>query len=183
MAKKNQAEEIMNAAIKLITNNGYSNVSLRDIANEAGVALSQLNYYYKNKEGMFAAVIKEIAAKNLKYIENALKSGESAKEKFDNLLRFFEETIEKAPENLRLLVDLTSMALWSDTFKKLLNSFYEEVAKLIETHVSSELNSKHSSIDIAKTIFASIYGIAMQSLMNPFNKKVSLNHLEVIVNT
>jgi AcrR family transcriptional regulator len=50
-----QAERIFNAAFKCISTKGYANVSLRDIANEAGVVLSQLNYY-KNKEGLFKKV-------------------------------------------------------------------------------------------------------------------------------
>ena len=34
---------------------GYANVSMRDIARQAGVAISQIAYHYKNKEGLFIA--------------------------------------------------------------------------------------------------------------------------------
>lgn len=63
--KLNQSEKILLAAFKCISSKGYANVSLRDIADEAGVVLSQLNYYYKNKEGLFTEVVKMMIGKYL----------------------------------------------------------------------------------------------------------------------
>ncbi len=181
VTKVKPSEKIIDAAIKLIKRKGYSEVSLRDIANEANVALSQLNYYYKNKEGMFSAVIERITKSNITRIKDVISKGANSKECLQNLLNFLEDTIERTPESLRIIVDLTSMALWSDKFRGLLNSFYDDVASLIEVHVTSKSAVKYSSDDLSKTIFASIYGIAMQSVLNPLQEKVSLDHLNVIV--
>jgi AcrR family transcriptional regulator len=60
-----QAQKILNAAFKCISERGYANVSLRDIADEAGVVLSQLNYYFKNKEGLFKEIVKTLARQYL----------------------------------------------------------------------------------------------------------------------
>lgn len=63
--KFTQSQKILDTAFKCISERGYANVSLRDIANEAGVVLSQLHYYYKNKEGLFTEVIKVMGKKNI----------------------------------------------------------------------------------------------------------------------
>lgn len=76
-----QAQRILNAAFKCILSKGYANVSLRDIAEEAGVALSQLNYYYNNKEGLLVEVVRMLAKKYLHEIEDNLKKGELPDEK------------------------------------------------------------------------------------------------------
>jgi len=55
--RQSQSEKILSAAYGCISTRGYANVSLRDIADEAGVALSQLHYYYKSKEGLFKEVV------------------------------------------------------------------------------------------------------------------------------
>jgi len=51
--EQTQSGKILLAAYSCISTSGYANVSMRNIADEAGVVLSQLNYYYKNKEGLF----------------------------------------------------------------------------------------------------------------------------------
>src|SRR5664280_204353 len=39
---------------------GWGAVTLREIAEESGVALSQLSYYFGNKDGLFAAVLERM---------------------------------------------------------------------------------------------------------------------------
>ena len=85
MEKANQSQKILLAAFECISSKGYANVSLRDIADEAGVVLSQLNYYYKNKEGLFTEVINMMMQKYLQEVESHLSKGTTAKEKILSL--------------------------------------------------------------------------------------------------
>ena len=48
----NQSKKILLTAFECISSKGYANTSMRDIADAAEVALSQLNYHYKNKEDL-----------------------------------------------------------------------------------------------------------------------------------
>ena len=58
--EKDTSKRILEAALNLISQNGYAQVSMRDIAQEAGVAISQISYHYKNKEGLFIALIRQL---------------------------------------------------------------------------------------------------------------------------
>ncbi|MBS3973119.1 MAG: helix-turn-helix transcriptional regulator, partial [Erysipelotrichia bacterium] len=63
--QQSQPEKILIAAFEVISSKGYANVSTRDIADKAGVVLSQLNYYFKNKEGLFKEVVRMMVDKYL----------------------------------------------------------------------------------------------------------------------
>src|ERR1700733_7923866 len=52
-------EKIKIAAKKLFTHKGYAATRTRDIAKEAGINLSLLNYYFRSKKKLFELVMKE----------------------------------------------------------------------------------------------------------------------------
>ena len=166
----NQAQKILNAAFKCISERGYANVSLRDIADEAGVVLSQLNYYYKNKEGLFTEIIKKLAQQYLNEIEDNLKKGKSEKERIAGLIRYFQEVLRKKPELFKLLFDLTSMALWSASLKELLNNLFKSIAGLIEKYIMIDFSGrekfKHTStITLSRMILGTLFGTSVQVML------------------
>jgi AcrR family transcriptional regulator len=52
-------EKIKAAAKKLFTQKGFAATKTRDIAEEAGINLALLNYYFRSKEKLFEMVMKE----------------------------------------------------------------------------------------------------------------------------
>lgn len=52
-------EKIIDAARKLFTQNGFSATRTRDIAEEAGINLALLNYYFRSKQNLFRIIIEE----------------------------------------------------------------------------------------------------------------------------
>lgn len=51
-------EKILEAASKIFTEKGFSGTRTRDIAEEAGINLALLNYYFRSKEKLFEQVMK-----------------------------------------------------------------------------------------------------------------------------
>lgn len=164
----NQAQKILNAAFKCISARGYANVSLRDIADEAGVVLSQLNYYYKNKEGLFIEIVKTLARQYLNEIEDNLKKGKSEKERITYLIKYFQEMLRKNPELFKLLFDLTSMALWSASLKELLNDLFNSLAGLIEKYIVNDFSDKEkfkSPITLSRMMLGTLFGTSIQVIL------------------
>ncbi len=52
-------QKIKEAAVIVFTKKGYGNARTRDIAEEAGINLALLNYYFRSKEKLFAIVMTE----------------------------------------------------------------------------------------------------------------------------
>jgi len=169
--KKGQSQKILASAINFISQHGYANVSLRDIAQDAGVVLSQLNYYFINKEGLFVEVIKSVMKKYLVEIEESLQRGSTAKERISNLSSYFSGMLKDNPRTFRLLFDLSNMAMWSATFRDLLNSLFDDLSRMIEKHVlplcdkDSRLQSYSPNV-IARMLFGAMFGVSIQVLLN-----------------
>lgn len=166
-----QSRKILDAAFKLISSKGYANVSLRDIADEAGVVLSQLNYYYKNKEGLFVEVIKMLSQQYMEEIEDALKKGKSASENLSYLIKYFEELLKNKAEIFKLLFDMTSMSLWYDSLGKYLNRLFKDLNHLIENyifnnHPNHEKFKGHSAADLSRIVLGAMFGTAIQVILD-----------------
>jgi AcrR family transcriptional regulator len=52
-------QKIKEAAVVVFTKKGYGNARTRDIAEEAGINLALLNYYFRSKEKLFGIVMME----------------------------------------------------------------------------------------------------------------------------
>jgi AcrR family transcriptional regulator len=185
--KLTQSQKILTAAFNCISTKGYANVSLRDIADEAGVVLSQLNYYYKNKEGLFTEVIKTAIQMYLQEIENNLQKGTTIKEKMSFLTKYFRKMLIETPELFRLLYDFIGMSMWSDSFSKLLRQLFQDLSDLIEKNIlmNISINGKfmgYSPKIIARMIIGALFGITIQSILDPEKETLSdaLNLIPVV---
>lgn len=168
--KKNTSERILVTAFECLSTRGYANVSMRDITDEAGVALSQLTYYYKNKEKLFTEVINMMTNQYLNEIETILKSTADTKGKLAFLVSYFKELIVDKPELLRLFIDFTAQALWVPSFRKQLDSLFNAITEIIERNLSIDTIGNESLLDyspkcIAKLVFGALFGTSIQIIL------------------
>ena len=182
-----QSQLIINAAYKHISQRGYANVSLREIADEAGVVLSQLSYYYKNKEGLLIEVVRMTARQYMVEIEEILKVGTGSQEKMSDLVKYFQNMLITNPNLFRLLFDLTNMSMWSNTLRNILNELFDDLADLIVKYVLVDNTALakigyRSTKTLAQVIFGSLFGTSIQILLNPDDKDLykAMNLVEFI---
>ncbi|GHV31410.1 AcrR family transcriptional regulator [Spirochaetia bacterium] len=166
-----QAQRIIDAAFKCISSKGYANISLREIADEAGVVLSQLNYYYKNKEGLFTEVIKILGHQYLSEIEDVFRRGKPGKENLSALSEYFKEILKSKPELFILLFDFSSMALWSDATREVLDSFFDDMSNLIEKYILDGASGKSIFKDkphraVSRILSGAIFGTSIQVVLS-----------------
>lgn len=187
--KSSQSQKILQTAFQCLSTRGYANVSMRDIADEAGVALSQLNYYYKNKEGLFTEVVKMMMHQYLHEVEEKLKSTKNTKEKIASLVKYFNELIRKNPELLRLFIDFTAQSLWLPSFRRQLKNLFADLSEMIEksilagTVINKNLR-EYSSRSVAKLVLGALYGTSIQIMLDSDEDKAfdSLNLIGMILN-
>jgi len=86
-AKDSSTEgKIIEAARKVFTRKGYAATRTRDIAEEAGINLALLNYYYRSKEKLFGIVIEEKFKEFFGVIANTLHNDQTTLQEKVNLL-------------------------------------------------------------------------------------------------
>lgn len=172
--KENTSQKILSTALECLSVKGYANVSMRDIANEAGVALSQLTYHYKSKEGLFTEVVNQMINKYLREIESKLSNEYSPEKNFSTLVLYFKDLIRKKPEQLKLFFDFSSQALWNPLFAEQLNRLFGNIVDLIEKEILTEYMKSgkgkrffgYSAGSVAKLIIGAIYGASLQIVLD-----------------
>jgi AcrR family transcriptional regulator len=110
---------LLEAAKKVLRQNGYSGLSTRDVAEAAGVPLSQIHYHFGSKQGMVLALFEYLNAQLLDR-QNALFGDTALKlsEQWDRACGYLDDDI--ASGYVRILQELIA-ASWSDA----------EVAKVV----------------------------------------------------
>ncbi|MEG1911286.1 MAG: helix-turn-helix domain-containing protein [Cloacibacillus sp.] len=188
LSKKDEpdtAAKILSAAVTLISQAGYANVSMRDIAKRAGVALSHLNYYYENKEGLFLAVIKNVKESYLKELTLRLSAPSPEEKNNSFLFAHAKESMRNTTYIFRLLLDLSNLALWSEPFRKEFNSLIDDVAEVLAAYESSDMReaskqTAHRLRQKARFFLAINLGISAQYLADAENRDDTLEIFDFI---
>src|SRR6516165_1071960 len=111
--------ELLEAAKKMLRQKGYSGLSTRDVAAQAGVPLSQISYHFGSKQGLILALFEYLNAQLLDR-QNALFGNPELKlsEQWDQACAYLDDDI--ASGYVRVLQELIA-ASWTDA----------EVAKVV----------------------------------------------------
>ena len=76
MKRKQKREDIISTAEKLFFSNGYDDVSMNDIARDAGMSKATLYLYFDNKDSLFFAVVLRGAKIMKSLIEKEIESAD-----------------------------------------------------------------------------------------------------------
>jgi AcrR family transcriptional regulator len=112
-------EKIKEAARKVFMQKGYSATRTRDIAEEAGINLALLNYYFRSKEKLFHQVMQEKLQQFFGILLKIINDSSTKLEtKIDLIVSNYIDVLSENPE-LPLFV-LSEMKGHPDTIKKIL---------------------------------------------------------------
>lgn len=171
----NPAQKILEAAYECLSTRGYANVTMRNIADEAGVALSQLTYYYKSKEKLFTEVISKMASQYIREIETMMSTTVDLNEKIVSLTQYFKEMLSDKQKLLKLFIDFAAQALWIPSFREQVDSLFDSLTELIERFILDDSQAhqsmpNYSSKAIAKLILGALFGTSVQTLLSADKK-------------
>jgi len=169
--EKSQEEKILDAAYNVIAREGYAQTSLRQIAEEAQVALSQISYHFQNKEGLLLAVGRRVAGRYSEFVQE-LQPDMTPWEKGECFLRLYQEILTKEPELFRVLYDLVGLALRSEPLREQVREIFQVIINLFATEVFTgdlleELGYTYSPEVLSGLFLGGIFGIAVQILLEP----------------
>jgi AcrR family transcriptional regulator len=92
-------EKIIEAARKVFTQKGYSAARTRDIAEEAGLNLALLNYYFRSKEKLFDIIMLETLQQFMNGMKSLLSTeNTSVEEKITTIVSNYIDMLTKQPD-------------------------------------------------------------------------------------
>ena len=155
---------ILEAAFHVLGRQGYENTSIKDIAEEAGVAQGLVHYHYKSKQQLVLAVLEFVCQK----VELGAVEGEAG------ALQAFEHTkrmLREARATHALYVQLIGVSLHDAVigpgvrdFIRTDRSHVEDIARQVLAERGVDPSPARG---IAGVVWAAILGIMIQSLVDP----------------
>ena len=162
--KPDTREKILQAAFTVLSRQGYENASIKDIAEEAGVAQGLVHYHYKSKQQLVLSVFEFVCRK----VELGTVEGEAG------ALRAFAEakdTLKERREANSLYVQLIGIGLHDALvgagvrdFMRLERVHIEDLARQV---LAERGQSSSAARGIAGVVWAAVLGIMIQYLVDP----------------
>jgi len=157
--KQDVEKKIIDAARELFYQNGFTGVTVRDIANKAEVNLALLHYYFRTKDKIFEIVFREAFALLFRKLNSALLSNVDLFEKIKLIISSYVTTAAKYPplasfilHELSVNADLVWKIIDSSEKKKEVNtnydSFFQEIIEAGQNGVIRLVDPKILFIDI-----------------------------------
>lgn len=130
---------IVDAAVKVIAQNGYHSSQVSKIAKEAGVADGTIYLYFKNKEDILVSVFENKMGQFINQIAEAIKEKKDANEKLRTLIYMH---FSQLSEN-RYLAIVTQLELRQSnlTLRREINAVLKPYLKVIDSIVSEGMEA------------------------------------------
>jgi TetR/AcrR family transcriptional regulator len=167
--------KIKEAAIRIFTAKGFNGCTSREIAQEAGINVALLNYYFKSKGQLFDIVIASVLNDFTFSLIDVLKSNMSLINKARILIEKEYDFLSKHPEIPSFIIN--------ELGKKDKNYFecLDIVNELIETKIFQEVIEAQACGEMRKVDLVSLMLLIMSNCHFPFMAKPmikTINSLE-----
>lgn len=176
--RENSRDKILEAAFRLLSKKGYANVSMRDIAAEAQVALGLLTYHFRTKENLFTALASKLVSSCFDDVVREMKNGNNEEERMYLLSDYFQKILIERPDVMKIFLDFSIQAMWNRSFRFQVTYLFNKLAELIRDDILSKKPSEDSPVlgkygaeAVSKVILGSLYGTAFQVLLAGKSKK------------
>jgi AcrR family transcriptional regulator len=172
--------QILATSEKLFASKGYEGTSIRDIAEEAGINIAMISYYFGSKEKLMETIFKERTQQVVLRLESLLKN--EALSPFDKVWAIVDEYVEKVMQKQHFnRIMLVEQILGKSTeITALIQQQKRQYALLIEKIIRDGQKKKifKKNIDVV-LLLNTMTGITMQTLINKDYYKL-YNNLETI---
>ena len=176
--RENSRDKILEAAFRLLSKKGYANVSMRDIAAEAQVALGLLTYHFRTKENLFTALASKLVSTCFDDVVREMERGRNEEERMHLLSEYFKKILVERPDVMKIFLDFSIQAMWNRSFRFQVTYLFNKLAELIRDDVLSKKPSEDSPVlgkygaeAVSKVILGSLYGTAFQCLLAGKSRK------------
>ncbi len=100
----NARDKVIATALELFTRKGYFNTSMRDITRESAVSTGSIYHYFKDKEGVAAALYQGLIDRMREELELIMHSHETAHDQCRAVISLLFEITEAEPEVMTFML-------------------------------------------------------------------------------
>ncbi|MHB0978976.1 MAG: TetR/AcrR family transcriptional regulator [Thermoleophilia bacterium] len=134
-------EEIVDAALRLVLDMGYNQVTLADIAGRVGVSKGLISYYFPRKEDVFLAVLELIVSRLSHDFEGFCQADASSPEKVMMIFNNLFGNEKRARRYYTVVIDYMAQAIRTPQVQEytqdIYNSYRTYMERIVEDGVKS----------------------------------------------
>ncbi|MEV6575401.1 TetR/AcrR family transcriptional regulator [Streptomyces sp. NPDC051577] len=141
---KQRRTALLDAAERVLSSSGGSQLTLRAVAEEAGVRLGHLQYYFPARTDLLSALLDRVLASSLERVTAltvAPTHGSGYEARLDNLLSDHED-----PRLVRLFTEVWSLAAHDEEAAAAVRAFYDQYV----THVAVFIEDQAPGLSAAE---------------------------------
>ncbi len=170
--------QILNSAEKLFSCKGYDGASVRDIAEEAGVNIAMISYYFGSKEKLMQAIFESRTSQLTEKIEGLLKNeGLTPLQKLEIVVDDYVDRIISKERFYKLMI-CEQMMEKNTVVTELLNALKKKNTELLGKLLKDGEQKKAFKPGIDPVmLFNTMIGTVLQTFINKDHYKIQ-NHLE-----
>jgi AcrR family transcriptional regulator len=150
-------KKIIAAGLEVMSNKGYNDTTLDDIANHVGVSKTTLYLYFKNKEELIVEIIRNVH-ENIQTKADVIFRNESDLDGYTHLLDLF---LEYDMNRIGLNFDILALAARNETIRKI---YEEHMNRVIEQATRGIIYSQKNG-EIRMDMDAKTIAVSMIFLM------------------
>jgi len=159
-------EEIVTAALRLILDTGYNQVTLADIAEQVGVSKGLISYYFPRKEDVFLSVLEQIVARLTADFEGFCTADVPAPEKLKMIFTNLFGNEKRARSYYTVVIDYMAQAIRERQVREYTQLIYTSYRTYMERIVKDGMTAgEFRSVDaprVVSMILGMMEGLVLQ---------------------
>jgi len=164
--RKIRKEEIVQVATKLVSEKGWQNTTLADIAKEADMSLGVITYHFSSKDEIIRSVMEKYVGENLTELSKIFGEFEDPVEKMKALVRVTLRETKRLKEIYYVHFDYWSKISWNQEIREMNAQFYDFArdwtADCVRTGIEAGVFKDIAPREAATMINALLIGIQAQ---------------------
>ena len=164
--RKIRKDEITQVATRLVSQKGWQNTTLADIAEAANVSLGVITYHFSGKDEIIRSVMEKYVGENLTELSQAFEAYQDPVEKMKNLVRLTLRETKNAKEISYVHFDYWAKISWNKEIRKMNAQFYDFArdwtADCVRAGIEAGVFKKIEPREAATLINAMLIGIQAQ---------------------
>lgn len=167
MEKRDKRQQIVDAALRVMSEKGYDKASIKDIATEAGIMPGLVHYYFSNKQEILTYVLMEISKQYTQEM-SYLRANVSSEHLAEAALNEPKKRVYEQPEWYRLRYELFALGLRTPAVAPGVDALLSNARQGIIAILQDVFQDVREDNEfIAAILVACFDGLALQKLVNP----------------
>ncbi|KZX75119.1 transcriptional regulator [Oleiphilus sp. HI0009] len=164
-----KTEKIIDLALEMLKNQGSFGVTMRQVASHADMSLSNVQYYFKNRDELLKAMADRYFEQCLDELRsiNTLKDRNSLEEKLSPLISAFLSQGVHLSDMCRIFREYWAISSRNDAIKKYILEYYKEMASILMAKLLPVAHSEKSAAETVSLIIPYIEGYSITGMAMP----------------